>query len=120
MPSEVRYMPTISDPETKEAKPQLVTPEAKLPELFAAEIEMEKKSSNLFPILFVSLLVLVVGGTIYYFVKGAKEVLTQPVATASVNTILKGQGPAAIRFSTGLITSNVNEKPMDPHYPLLT
>ena len=113
-------MPTISDPETKDAKPQLVTPEVKQPELFAAEIEMEKKSSNIFPILFVSLLVLVVGGTIYYFVKGAKAVLTEPVATVSINNVLKGQGVAEIRFSTGLITSNVNEKPMDPHYPLLT
>jgi hypothetical protein len=113
-------MPTISDPETKDAKPQLVTPEVKRPEMFAAEIEMEGKSSNIFPILFVSLLVLVVGGTIFYFVKGAKAVLTQPVATASINTILQGQGPATIRFSTGLITSNVDEKPMDPQYPLLT
>ena len=113
-------MPTISDPETKDAKPQLVTPEVKQPELFAAEIEMEKKSSNIFPILFVSLLVLVVGGTIYYFVKGAKAVLTESVATVSINNVLKGQGVAEIRFSTGLITSNVNEKPMDPHYPLLT
>ena len=113
-------MPTISDPETKEAKPQLVTPESKQPELFAAEIAMEGKSLNLFPIVFVALLVLVVGGTIYYFVKGAKAVLTPQVATESVNAILKGQGPAEIRFSTGLITSNVNEKPMDPQYPLLT
>lgn len=117
---EVRFMPTVSDPGTTESKPQLVTPESKPPELFAAEIEMEKKSSNLFPILFVTLLVLVVGGTIYYFVKGAKEVLTQPVASESINAILKAQGPATIRFSTGLITSNVNEKPMDPHYTLLS
>jgi len=113
-------MPTISDPETGQANPQPETPETKQPELFAAEIEMEKKSSNIFPILFVSLLVLVVGGTIYYFVKGAKEVLTQPVATASANAILKGQGPATIRFSTGLIVANVSEKPTDPHYTLLT
>ncbi len=113
-------MPTMSDPEVKEPKPQLVTPEVKEPELFAAEIEMEKKSSSLFPILFVSLLVLVVGGTIYYFVKGAKETLTQPVATASVNQILKGQGAAVIRFSTGTIVASMNEKPTDPHYKLLT
>ena len=113
-------MPTISDPETKDAKPQLVTPEIKQPELFAAEIEMEKKSSNIFPILFVSLLVLVVGGTIYYFVKGAKEVLTQPAATAAINNVLKSQGPSEIRFSTGLIVANVSEKPTDPHYTLLT
>ena len=113
-------MPTISDPEIKDAKPQLVTPEVKQPELFAAEIAMEGKSLNLFPIFFVTLLVLVVGGTIFYFIKGAKAVLTQPVATESINAILKAQGPAAIRFSTGLIVANVNEKPTDPHYTLLT
>ena len=112
-------MPTMSDPELKESKPQQVTPVVKEPELFAAEIEMEKKSSSFLPLLFVTLLVLVVGGTIYYFVKGAKQVLTQEQATSSVNAILKGQGAAQIRFSTGLITSSVNEKPMDPHYTLL-
>jgi len=112
-------MPTISDPGV-EPKPHLVTPESKTPELFAAEIEMEKKSSNLFPIIFVVALVIVVGGTIFYFIKGAKEVLTQPVATVAVNNILKTQGPATIRFSTGLITSSVDEKPADPHYTLLT
>ncbi len=113
-------MPTISDPETKESKPQLVTPEIKQPELFAAEVAMEGKSWNLFPILFVTLLILVVGGTIVYFVKGAKAVLTTPVATESLNAILKGQGAAQIRFSTGLIVANVSEKPTDPHYTLLT
>jgi hypothetical protein len=113
-------MPTISESDVKESKSQLAPPEVKERELFAAEIEMEKKSSNIFPILFVSLLVLVVGGTIYYFVKGANAVLTKPVATVSVNSILKGQGPAVIRFSTGLVTSNMNEKPTDPHYTLLT
>ena len=113
-------MPTISDPEIKEAKPQLVTPEIKQPELFAAEIEMEGKSSNLFPILFVTLLVLVVGGTIFYFVKGAKAVLTQEVATQSISAVLQGQGPSTIHFSTGLIVANVSEKPTDPHYTLLT
>lgn len=113
-------MATISDLETKDSKPQLVTPETKRPELFAAEIEMEGKSPNIFPVLFVTLLILVVGGTIFYFVKGAKAVLTQDVATQSINAILKTQGPAEIRFSTGLIVANVSEKPTDPHYPLLT
>jgi hypothetical protein len=113
-------MPTISDPEVKDSKPQLVTPAPKERELFAAEIEMEKKSSNIFPILFVSLLVLVVGGTIYYFVKGAKAVLTPEAATVSVNQVLKNQGDASIRFSTGLIVASMNEKPTDPHYTLLT
>ena len=112
-------MPTTHDPEVKE-NPQPVASEVKEPELFAAEIEMEKKSSNIFPILFVALLVLVVGGTIYYFVKGSKQVLSQEQATVAVNEILKGQGDAHIRFSTGLIVASMNEKPTDPHYTLLT
>src|SRR6185312_4244106 len=118
--SEVRLHANHQRSRNQGSQTAVVTPEVKPPELFAAEIEMEKKSSNLFPIFFVTLLVLVVGGTIYYFVKGANAVLTPPVATDAVNAILNGQGPAEIRFSTGLITSNVNEKPMDPHYPLLS
>jgi len=113
-------MPTTSDPEVKDSKPQPVAAESKLPELFAAEIEMEKKSSNLFPILFITLLAIVVVGTIYYFVTGAKAVLSQERATASVNEILKSQGAAHVRFSTGLVTASIDEKPMDPHYTLLT
>jgi len=113
-------MPTTSDTEVQESKPQLVTPEIKQPEMFAAEIAMEGKSLNLFPIFFVTMLVLVVGGSVFYFIKGAKAVLSQPVASAAVNHILQGQGPAVIRFSTGLITSNLNEKPMDPHFKLLS
>ena len=112
-------MPTTSDPEVKESNLQPVTSEVKEPELFAAEIEMEKKSSNIFPILFVAMLVLVVGGTIFYFVKSARQVLTPEQATASVNEILKGQGAGHVRFRTGLVTGSVDEKPMDPHYTLL-
>jgi hypothetical protein len=113
-------MPITSDSEVKEANPQLVSPEIKEPELFAAEIEMEKKSSSVLPLLLVAALVVVVAGTLYYFWKGSQEKLGTEGATAAVNNILKEQGAATIRFSTGTITSNVNEKPMDPHYKLLT
>jgi hypothetical protein len=112
-------MPTVSDPEIKGQQPEGVDPEVKAPELFAAEIEMEKKSSSILPLMLVAGLVLVVGGTIYYFFKGSKEVLTPQAAIVAVNSILKSQGPAVIRFSTGAVTSSVNEKPMDPHYKLL-
>jgi hypothetical protein len=112
-------MPTVSDPEVKEPKPQLVIPEGKQPELFAAEIEMEKKSSSLLPMLLILALVGVVAGTLYYFWRGSQEKLTTEAATVAVNSILKGQGPAAIRFTTGTITSSVNDKALDPHYKLL-
>jgi hypothetical protein len=112
-------MPTVIEPKTTEAKPQLVPATSNEPELFAAEIAMENKSSGFLPILFIAGLIFVVGGTIYYFVKGARDVLTVPTATTAINQVLQAQGPATIRFSTGTVVSSVNEKPLDPHYKLL-
>jgi len=113
-------MPTIMEPNVnEEAKPQQVTPTAKEPELFAAEIEMESKSSNFLPVVLILALILVVGGTIVYFVKGARDVLTVPVATTAINQILQAQGPSTVRFSTGTVVQSINEKPLDPHYKLL-
>ncbi len=113
-------MPTVIEPKTSEdANAQPVPPVSNQSELFAAEIAMEEKSSGIVPLLLIAGLILVVGGTIFYFVKGARDVLTLPVATSTVTGILDAQGPATIRFSTGTVVSNVNEKPMDPHYKLL-
>ena len=113
-------MPTVVEPNVKEeATTQPVTPASKEPELFAAEVEMESKSSNFLPVALILALILVVGGTIVYFVKGARDVLTVPVATTAVNQILKAQGPSTVRFSTGTIVPSINEKPQDPHYKLL-
>jgi hypothetical protein len=112
-------MPTVVDPETKDNANPSSASVPQMPEMFAAEIEMEKKSSNLGPLIMVLALVTVVGGTIFYFVKTAREVLSVPVATTSVNQILKAQGNAQINFSVGTVVSSVNEKPMDPHYKLL-
>jgi len=113
-------MPTVLEPKvTEEPKSQPVTPRSAEPELFAAEIEMEKKSSSFVPLIFILGLVIVVGGAIFYFVKGARDVLTVPVATNAVSDILKAQGPSTVRFSTGTVVSSINEKPNDPHYKLL-
>lgn len=113
-------MPTVIEPKTDEGtQSQPVPPVSNEPELFAAEVAMEEKSSGIVPLLLIAVLILAVGGTIFYFIKGARDVLTVPLATSSVTGILDAQGPATIRFSTGTVVSNVNEKPMDPHYKLL-
>ena len=112
-------MATVVDPEVKKPNDSPATPEIHEPELFAAEIEMEKKSSSLGPLIMVLALVAVVGGTIFYFFKTAREVLSVPAATTSVNEVLKSQGGGKINFSVGTIVSSVNEKPNDPQYKLL-
>jgi len=112
-------MPTVMDPKVnEEVKPEAAVPRAE-PELFAAEVELQGKSSGLMPLVLIAGLLLVVAGAIYYFVKGARDVLTVPTATTTVSKILATQGPATIRFSTGTVVSNVDEKPNDPHYKLL-
>src|SRR5208337_4886507 len=106
-------MPTIMEPNVnEEAKSQPVTPTAKEPELFAAEIEMESKSSNFLPVVLILALILVVGGTIVYLVKGARDVLTVPVATTAISQALQAQGPTPVRFSTGTAVQSINEKPL--------
>jgi len=112
-------MPTVMEPKVnEEPKPQSATPSAE-PELFAAEIEMERKSSNWLPAVLILGLILVVGSAIAWFVKGARDVLTVPVATNVISQILQAQGPSTVRFSTGTVVSSINEKPLDPHYKLL-
>ena len=112
-------MPTVVDPELKEQTTNPATPAYKERELFAAEVEMESKSSNFGPLVMVLVLVLAVGGTIFYFVKTSREVLTAPVATSSIDQILQSEAGGKIHFSVGTIVSSMNEKPMDPHYKLL-
>jgi hypothetical protein len=111
-------MPTVVDPQIKEQTNSNFAA-IQEPELFAAEIQMEKKSSELGLLVMVIALLAIVGSTIFYFFKTARQVLTQPVATSAVNEILKAQSGSRINFSIGTIVSNVNEKAMDPHYKLL-
>lgn len=112
-------MPTVIEPKTeKEPKPQLVSPPSNEPELFAAEIAMEKRGLNIFPVILILALVAVVGGTIFYFVKSASEVLTVPVATTSITGVLKAQGPPTVHFSTGTIEPSANGGP-EANYKLL-
>ena len=110
-------MPSVIDPEVNDQSKN--SPAIQGPELFAAEVEMEKKSSNIGVYIMVIALLAVVGGTIFYFVKTAREVLTTPTATTAINDILKSMPGGNINFSVGTVVSSVNEKPNDPHYKLL-
>jgi len=112
-------MPIVSEPKTnEEVKPQVETPEPAEPELFAAEIAMEKSSFNFLPVLLIAALVLVVGGFVYWFIQTTREVLSVPEATATVNDILRAQGPAITHFTTGTVDPDNGQQ--DPQYKLLS
>ena len=113
-------MPTVIDPKTnEELKPENPSPVSNERELFAAEIAMEKGSNNFLPMLLIVALLVVVGGTVFYFVKGARDVLSPAAAKVTINGILKEQGPASIRFTAGAGAAGISEQLIEPQYKLL-
>ena len=87
--------------------------------MFEQEIEMERKSSTVVPLLLILALAGVIIGTVGYWFVQSRKVLTQQDATTVVTSILQAQGPAMLRLHTGTVKSSINEKPRDPHYRLL-
>jgi hypothetical protein len=84
--------------------------------MFEQEIDGKKDSSIVPLLLIVSLIVAVVGVSIYFVIQ-SRKVLTTAEANSVVTGILDGQGPIMLRFETGIVKAV--DKPRDPHYRLL-
>ncbi len=87
--------------------------------MFEQEVEMEKTQSSVVPLLLIVALILAIVGVAGYYVLESRKVLTNQEAAQIATSILKLQGPATLRFHTGIIKSSVDDKPHDPHYRLL-
>jgi hypothetical protein len=85
--------------------------------MFEQEIEMEKRTSSIVPLLLIVSLIVAVVGVSIYFVIQSRKVLTTAEANSVVTGILDGQGPVMLRFETGVVKAV--DKPRDPHYRLL-
>lgn len=87
--------------------------------MFEQEIEMEKKTSSIVPLLLIISLIVAVVGVALYFVAESRKVLSTAEAGPVITASLEGQGPATVRFQTGDLKSSVAERTRDPHYRLL-
>lgn len=87
--------------------------------MFEQEIELEKKTSSIVPLLLIVALIVAVVGVSLYFVAESKRVLTAAEASPVVLASLDSQAAPMLRFETGIIKASVSEKPHDPHYRLL-
>lgn len=85
--------------------------------MFEQEIEMERKTSSVVPLLLIVLLILGVVGVAAYFTIQSRKVLSPAEASAAVVGVLDGQGPITLRFQTGIVKGSDN--PHDPQYRLL-
>jgi hypothetical protein len=87
--------------------------------MFEEELELEKQESSVLPlVLIVVLIAAVVGAAGYYYVD-SRRVLTTADATRIATDALHAQGPATVRFRTGLVTTSSDEQPKTFQYRLL-
>jgi hypothetical protein len=87
--------------------------------MFEQELEMEKRQSSVVPLLLIVTLILAIVGVAGYYVLQSHKVLTNWEASEVAASVLKLQGPATVRFHTGIVKSSVDDNPHDPHYRLL-
>ncbi|HKS72973.1 MAG TPA: hypothetical protein VJQ82_07220 [Terriglobales bacterium] len=87
--------------------------------MFEQEVEMEKSNSAVVPLLLIVCLIVAIVGVSAYFLVQSRKVLSNQEAASVAASVLKDQGPATLRFHTGMVKSSVDDKPHDPHYRLL-
>jgi hypothetical protein len=85
--------------------------------MFEQELEMEKKSSSILPLLLMIGMIVAVVGVALHFVLQSREVLETTEATPVITAILDNQLPAVLKFETGNVRGADN--PHDPNYKLL-
>ncbi len=87
--------------------------------MFEQELEMEKKSTSIAPLLLLVALIVGIVGVALYFVAESRRVLTTAQATPVLLASLESQPPPTLRFQTGEIEGSDADKLRDPHYRLL-
>jgi hypothetical protein len=87
--------------------------------MFEQELELEKKSSSIIPLLLIVTLIVAIAGISLYFVIESRRVLTSAEATPVVLASMEAQTPAILHFATGMLKTEVDQRPHDPNYRLL-
>jgi len=84
--------------------------------MFEQELEMEKKSSSIIPLLLMVTLIVGIAGTSLYFVLWSRTELKMADVSPIVLAGLDHQGPATLHFATGMVEDQATP---DPRYRLL-
>jgi hypothetical protein len=87
--------------------------------MFEQELELEKKTSSIIPLLLMVTLIVAIAGISLYFVMESRKVLTAAEATPVLRASLESQGPVFLRFAIGVLTTETAQNAADPDYRLL-
>lgn len=64
-------------------------------------------------------LIVAIAGVSLYFVMESRKVLTNAEVSPVLLASIEGQAPVTLHFATGLLKTEVDQKPHDPNYRLL-
>jgi len=87
--------------------------------MFEQELELEKQNSSIVPLLLIVTLIVAIVGLSLYFVMQSRKVLTAAEVSPILQANVEGVPSPNLRFATGLLKTEVDQKPHDPHYRLL-
>jgi len=87
--------------------------------MFEQELELEKRTSSIVPLLLIVALIVAIAGVSLYFVLESRRVLTSAEVSPVLLASIEGQTPVTLHFVTGVLKSQVDQKPHDPQYRLL-
>jgi hypothetical protein len=84
--------------------------------MFEEELALEKKSSNVVPLLLIVTLIVAIAGVSLYFVIESQKKLTSAEARPIIQASIERQLPATLKFETGLVEDQTSP---DARYRLL-
>jgi len=87
--------------------------------MFEQELELEKKTSSIIPLLLIVTLIVAIAGISLYFVIDSRKVLSSAEVSPIILASIEGQAPATLHFATGLLASDMEQNPKGPQYRLL-
>jgi hypothetical protein len=87
--------------------------------MFEQELELEKKTSSIIPLLLIVTLIVAIAGVSLYFVIDSRKVLSQAEVSPIILSSIGAQAPATLRFATGLLSTDMDQNPHGPQYRLL-
>ena len=87
--------------------------------MFEQEMELEKRSSSVLPLLLIVALIVGIVGFAGYYVVEMRKGLPLEEATKIVAKVLQDQGPAKLSFYTGEVNGSIEDNAKEPKYRLL-
>ena len=87
--------------------------------MFEQELELEKKTSTVIPLLLIVGLIVAIASVSVYFVLQNRKVLSTAEVSPVIQSNIDNLGPVTLTIATGDLKPEVGQRSTDPHFRLL-